>query len=38
MPYMPQDFAVGTDVAILARQFRIYDMDEYTREFYEVSD
>jgi len=32
---MPQDFAVGTDVAILARQFRIYDMDEYSREFYE---
>ena len=37
MPYMPQDFAVGCDIAILCRQFRIYDMDQYSREFYDVS-
>lgn len=31
---MPQDFAIGTDIAILARQWRIYDTDAYTREFF----
>jgi len=35
MPFMPQDFAVGCDIAILCRQFRVYDMDEYSREFYD---
>lgn len=38
MPYMPQDFAVGCDIAILARQWRIYDMDQYSREFYDKLD
>lgn len=35
MPFMPSDFAIGIDMALLARQFRIYDADEYTREFFE---
>lgn len=36
-PYMPEDFAIGTDVAIFGRAMRIYDADQYTREFYQVS-
>ena len=36
-PYMPDDFAIGTDQAIFGRAMRIYDVDEYTRKFYAVS-
>ena len=36
-PFMPTDFGVGTDVAIYGRQIRIYDADDYTRQFYAVS-
>lgn len=32
---LPTDFKVGKDVAILGRQIRICDCDQYTREFYE---
>jgi len=33
-PFMPTDFAVGVDIAIYGRVFRIYDADDYTREFF----
>lgn len=33
--FMPEDFAIGTDISILARQFRITDMDDFTRQFYQ---
>lgn len=36
-PFMPQDFSVGCDIGIHARQIRIYDCDEYTRAFFNVS-
>lgn len=36
LPFMPEDFGIGIDVAILAKQIRLYDCDEYTRKFYEV--
>ena len=34
---MPDDFAVGCDISIYGRVVRIYDCDEYTRAFFEVS-
>lgn len=36
-PFMPQDFRVGLDIGIHGRSIRIYDADEYTRQFFEVS-
>ena len=36
-PFMPDDFSIGIDVAIVGRAMRIYDCDQYTRRFYEVS-
>ncbi len=35
-PYIPTDFRVGLDVGILGRSIRIFDCDQYTREFFEV--
>ena len=37
LPMLPTDFRVGIDVGILGRSIRIYDCDQYTREFFEVS-
>lgn len=36
-PYMPEDFAIGIDVSIFGRAMRIFDADQYTRNFYQVS-
>ena len=36
-PFMPDDFAIGIDVGIYGRQIRLYDCDDYTRQFYAVS-
>ena len=36
-PFMPDDFSIGCDTGIFGRQVRIYDCDDYTREFYNVS-
>lgn len=38
LPMLPTDFRVGLDVGILGRSIRIYDADQYTREFFEVGD
>jgi len=35
-PLQPNDFRVGLDVGIFGRTLRIYDADEYTREFFDV--
>jgi len=32
---MPQDFGIGVDVGIYDRQIRLYDCDEYTRQFFQ---
>ena len=37
-PFMPVDFGIGTDVAIYGRVIRIYGSDDYTRNFFAVSD
>ena len=37
MPFEPTDFRVGLDIGICGRSIRIYDADQYTREFFEVS-
>lgn len=34
---MPQDFRVGLDIGIYGRCIRVYDCDEYTRQFFTVS-
>jgi len=34
MPFEPSDFSVGLDIGICGRSIRIYDCDEYTREFF----
>ena len=36
-PLLPNDFRIGTDVSIFGRFIRITDCDEYTREFFAVS-
>jgi len=30
-----EDFLVGSDIIIFGKKIRLYDCDEYTREFYE---
>lgn len=35
-PLLPTDFRVGLDVGIYGRTIRIYDCDQYTREFFDV--
>ncbi len=37
LPMLPSDFRIGLDVGILGRSIRIYDCDQYTREFFQVS-
>ena len=37
-PFMPNDFGIGTDVSIFGRVMRIYDCDDYTRQFFAVSE
>ena len=34
MPYEPTDFQVGKDIALCSRSIRIFDCDQYTREFF----
>jgi EF-hand domain-containing protein 1 len=34
LPMLPGDFRIGLDVGILGRSIRIYDCDQYTREFF----
>ena len=36
LPMLPTDFRIGLDVGILGRSIRIYDIDQYTREFFNV--
>ena len=36
-PISCQDFHIGQDTHIYGREIRIYDADQYTREFFEVS-
>ena len=35
MPFEPTDFQVGLDLGLCGRSIRIYDCDQYTREFFE---
>lgn len=35
-PLLPTDFRVGLDVGIFGRAIRIFDCDQYTREFFDV--
>lgn len=37
MPFEPTDFVVGQDVSICGRAIRIYDADQYSRDYYTVS-
>ena len=37
MPFDPTDFRVGLDIGICGRAIRIYDCDQYTREYFVVS-
>lgn len=37
MPFEPTDFKVGLDIGICGRAIRIYDCDQYSREYYAVS-
>ena len=36
-PFMPDDFSIGCDTGVYGRQIRVYDCDDYTRQFYAVS-
>jgi len=35
MPFEPTDFRIGLDLGLCGRSIRIYDCDQYTREFFE---
>lgn len=35
MPFEPTDFRVGLDIGICGRAIRVYDADQYTRDFFE---
>lgn len=35
MPFDPTDFRVGLDIGICGRSIRVYDCDQYTREFFQ---
>ena len=37
MPFVPEDFNVGLDIGICGRAIRIYDADDYTRQYFLVS-
>ena len=37
LPLLPQDFNVGVDVGIAGRSIRIFDCDQYTRDYFQVS-
>ena len=37
LPFSPDDFSVGLDIGICGRSIRIYDCDDYTRQYFEVS-
>lgn len=37
MPFQPADFRVGLDIGLCGRAIRVYDCDQYTREFFNVS-
>lgn len=36
LAFLPTDFRIGSDVVILGKQIRIYDCDDYTRQFFEI--
>jgi len=36
-PFVPDDFCIGADTGVYGRQIRIYNTDEYTRKYYQVS-
>lgn len=36
-PFEPTDFRVGLDIGICGRSIRIFECDQYTREFFDVS-
>ncbi len=36
-PFEPKDFRIGLDIGIYGRAIRITDCDEYTRQFFVVS-
>jgi hypothetical protein len=36
-PFMPEDFRVGDEVTVYGRQIRLTGCDDYTREFFNVS-
>ena len=37
LPFSPDDFNVGLDIGICGRSIRIYDCDDYTRQYFGVS-
>lgn len=34
LPLLPEDFSVGVDVGIAGRSIRIYECDDYTRDYF----
>jgi hypothetical protein len=35
---LPEDFKINADIEIFGKTIRVYDCDQYTREFYEVKE